>query len=1374
VESQYSSIPQTQSLQAAGEAANGNSKFESFILESALPHQLAIATESGQRGDVSNLLEALIEAAGLFDYLKRSNCSASPHCAELHRSSCSGTSHTCGPCLSGYAGVFGDSNFPCVLENFGSALQSPCNQNSDCRTGFCSGAGKCSWPRKLCPLNKFDGTECSSRGTCEYLDFQLGVLKNPLDCTVDNFFCLPKCQCDIDRGGGDCSLTLLEAEGLDSTRGDFCSALEALSSFLNDGISKLDLILDLLSLYFNSQEVASLSSTLSCGAILDRISAELSLLAGDSSRDSSAYDNQVVSLLDSIVQAEQPAAISSQISSLLSAFHKKIESNLFPGQYPYDLVSPNLRIRYRYDRRSDLPGSTLKVPQTPTEVAYSAESLALSLPWNGLDFCRSPDQHAKIVLAAWSLNPFNLSGMGVNTPLFSAEVLGTTDTLGTPIDNSPEDWYLLRLPLYESFNLSAQTASCYELNVATNDFRFCEFCEIAQYDVDWVLLNCTDASNYLCPQSAAAASVSASSLSLHHPFVNWPGRKLQESSGSYRVLQVEDIAVPQTRSSPSLTSQRSFPVFLAIATWIVFFLIIASFIHLWDRADCHEFCSERYRTLQGKCHSFHLSSAFDERGQRISSGQEEVPVTEALKPTSSVFSSSSFLSNDDWKGQFLRSLKRHHRWFRVVTFPSWQKSRFIRLMVVCVDVMLVLFATTNFYQLLFPDDNTCERHNTVTGCLEEVSFISDDTLCTWDSSSQLCEFNKPSWNIYFLALVAMLVIAFTTPVRIFFQFLLEDYCSKRPHFGGHPESLRELNENKDPSDLLASEQESGAMKTPKPYAYAYCDEMTADQEVSVLLTSTKEFFNATLEETIIPWRVTSSKQRNPRDMSTMGAMMRWMHLHPDSSPIPLGRLDRLRFGSPVRKIRWKLEYVRRKANKIVESIPPSAEHPEYQSLVLLQTFVLEQLSPSLRYAVQRDLFHMDCIEPGFVSSLPWLLSWLVVVLSLIFMSAWILLWAYTTGNDLKRIWGLTLSVVFVADIFLNEPCRIFIVHVIVVQKLRPQLRQIYRTLHSLVYSTTPKRKKSRGEIRLVQHTSAACRASRSSSLRHLEVAHLLQRIDDTDLSLCRYQRLSKVLDIGPLASLFLLAPSLMKDWPDILRQVALDLFLPTFWCTFLLANYYLYYIHFAALGGLYFLMLLLWIFFFFVAPSPAFKATLSSEDLNDKKLTNKFRLKGDEYGGTQSDTEKTHWQLMNEIGHSSEISGFQFQQELEFSPDFAMESTDGLFDNFPVLATTYTPPSRPQQLHETLHEDILRNEMFPPEQILALEDLYTAADQPESLSLSLSTDFPRETSLTLDHHWDDDSRGRSSFRSPSLARHSQALRSSSSSREKRYSGDERI
>jgi hypothetical protein len=1356
VESQYSSNSQAASFQVAASGTN-DPQFEAFILNSALPHQLSVATESGQNEDVASLLEALIEAAGLFDYLQRSNCSTSLHCVDLHRSPCSGTSHTCGPCLSGYTGVFGDSNYPCIIENSGATLLSPCSENSDCGTGYCSLEGKCSWPKKLCPVSKLDGSECSRQGTCEYFDYQLNVLVNPLDCTVDNPFCLPKCRCNSDRGGGDCSLTFKEAKGLDSTRGDFCSALDTLSTLLNDGVTKLDVLLDLLSLYFNSQEVASSTSTLSCGAILDRISAELSLLASDSSRDSSVYDHQVLTILDSMVQAKQPEVISSQISSLLSSFHEKVENSLVAGQYPYDLVSSNLRMRYYYERLSDLPGSTLYAPQTLSEVAYSAGSLTLHLPLNGLDFCGSPDQHAKIVLTAWGLNPFNLSVMGVNTPFFSTEVLATG---GAPIV-SPNDWYLLRLPLYESFNLSTETASCYELNVATNDFSFCEFCEIAQFDVDWVLFNCTDASSYLCPQSASFLT------SLGH----MSRRKLQESSSSYRVLQVEAIVIPQPRSSSSLTSQRSFPVFLAVAAWIILFLLIAFFIHLWDRADRHEFSSARYRTLQGNCFSFHLSSAFDEQGQRIPESQEEVPVAEALKPTAYVFPSTSFLSSDDWKGQFVRSLKRHHRWFRVVTFPSWQKSRFIRFTVVCVDVLLVLFATTTFYQLLFPDDNTCEKHNTSTGCLEESSFISDNTLCIWHSVSQSCEFNTPSLNLYFLALVALLVVAFTTPPRIFFQFLLEDYCSKRPQFGANSESLRELNENKDSS----SEQEIGAIRAPKPYPYAYCDEMTADQEVSVLLTSTKEFFNATLEETIIPWRVVSTKQKNPRDMSTMGAMMRWMHLHPDSTPIPLSSLDRLRFGSPVRKIRWKLEYVRKKAAQVVDS-RPSSEHPEFQSLVLLQTFILEQLSPSLRYAIQRDLFHMDCIEPGFISTFPWLLSWLVVILSLLFMSGWILLWAYTAGNDLKRIWGLTICVVIVADIVLNEPCRIFIVHGIIVQKLRPQLKQIYQVLHTLLYSG--KRKKSHGEIRLVQHTSAACRAARASPLCHLEVAHLLQRIDDTDLSLCRYKRLSKLLDIGPLAYLFLWVPSKLKDWPDIFRQVSLDLFLPAFWCTFLLANYYLYQIHLAALGGLYVLIILLWIFFFFVAPSPAFKASLSSpEDVYDKKLTNKFRLKGDEFA-TRPDTENTHWQQMNEVGHSSEISGFQFN-DLEFSPDFAMESTDGLFEQFPALTTTYTPHSRSSQqqlhAHETFDEDILSNEMFPQEQVLSLEDLYTPAEQSESLSLSLTTDLPRESSLT-EHHWDNDSRGPSfqSFRSPSLTGNSRALRTSSS-REKRFSGgDERI
>jgi hypothetical protein len=95
----------------------------------------------------------------------------------------------------------------------------------------------------------------------------------------------------------------------------------------------------------------------------------------------------------------------------------------------------------------------------------------------------------------------------------------------------------------------------------------------------------------------------------------------------------------------------------------------------------------------------------------------------------------------------------------------------------------------------------------------------------------------------------------------------------------------------------------------------------------------------------------------------------------------------------------------------------------------------------------------------------------------------------------------------VQDFILIETIQVYIVHVLALQVLRPQLKQIYNILSDIALHKLYRMNPFDAEhIRLVQHFSATCRVARMKSLLDLPVCRILRQIDDYDIALCREGR----------------------------------------------------------------------------------------------------------------------------------------------------------------------------------------------------------------------------------------------------------------------------
>jgi len=176
---------------------------------------------------------------------------------------------------------------------------------------------------------------------------------------------------------------------------------------------------------------------------------------------------------------------------------------------------------------------------------------------------------------------------------------------------------------------------------------------------------------------------------------------------------------------------------------------------------------------------------------------------------------------------------------------------------------------------------------------------------------------------------------------------------------------------------------------------------------------------------------------------------------------------------------------------------------------------------------------------------------------------WLFNWAIDNSDVTVEAWAYQMLFVLIQEIFFNKMLQIFVVHVLVVEALRPQLKRIYSALNTVILSKmtntskTDKVQSKSSHVRVVQHLSAACRASRRPECADLPSAQMLMRVDDNDAMLCQHNR---QLSLGWFTMILIAIPTALALSHETIQEGVMDVVFPTLWCCFLLANAYMFYI----------------------------------------------------------------------------------------------------------------------------------------------------------------------------------------------------------------------
>ena len=351
--------------------------------------------------------------------------------------------------------------------------------------------------------------------------------------------------------------------------------------------------------------------------------------------------------------------------------------------------------------------------------------------------------------------------------------------------------------------------------------------------------------------------------------------------------------------------------------------------------------------------------------------------------------------------RFLKVLLRDHDWIRIFTYKSRRMTRTIRFMIVCTDLLALLFMDSLFYGVLFPSNSsTCVDYSAESGgtsdqCLGQRSLWQGRDLCVWSDDEQTCDANPPPTNFEFFIIVTMLVSIFSTPFQVVMRYILTEVVSKetdlrrvteaitscfglfaaiswcvsqpRSYEGGNPSNNKDTKLNSAVDNAIRGRYSSStlsarALEPGDPYSawrnkimmlYSYSDLLTAKEEIELLLCRVRNALTRELQVAPFPWDLEANISAGEHK-ARMDAIMSYLHLYADGTPMPMTWWQYLRHGSPIRHLEWKLGLIR-KREKIVLGYVREATTTDDKDAALLKHFILEQLPPFERYAVSRKM-----------------------------------------------------------------------------------------------------------------------------------------------------------------------------------------------------------------------------------------------------------------------------------------------------------------------------------------------------------------------------------------------------------------------------------
>jgi hypothetical protein len=123
----------------------------------------------------------------------------------------------------------------------------------------------------------------------------------------------------------------------------------------------------------------------------------------------------------------------------------------------------------------------------------------------------------------------------------------------------------------------------------------------------------------------------------------------------------------------------------------------------------------------------------------------------------------------------------------------------------------------------------------------------------------------------------------------------------------------------------------------------------------------------------------------------------------------------------------------------------------------------------------------------------------------------------------------------------QNPVKVFVLYVAAVEIMRPQLKNVHRTLYDVAMRSTRTAPSDFG-FRVCQYTSPSCRAARTADAFELPASRLLRLVNDKDMQVCRQARVTNEMWI---ITLLIAIPALLAVLGDSLADQLLGTIIST-------------------------------------------------------------------------------------------------------------------------------------------------------------------------------------------------------------------------------------
>jgi hypothetical protein len=517
----------------------------------------------------------------------------------------------------------------------------------------------------------------------------------------------------------------------------------------------------------------------------------------------------------------------------------------------------------------------------------------------------------------------------------------------------------------------------------------------------------------------------------------------------------------------------------------------------------------------------------------------------------------------NWRTQMYNIFIRYHDMFRMFGDKDLGDTRTMRWLRFNTFVLSSMFICTTFYQQFYPDSNSlCNTYTTKEECLAEPSRLSSSIpLCQFYKSDSSCAPRPPPTSFVFLAVVFFIVFVLAAFTQFFLWYIFDTYASKRPRLEeiglrtddwigtGNVRKNYPGEKKADDASALAKVmmmRTKAAELTNKDVLMKessakllYEDLKTPEEEATTLALRVKQFFAHDVETHLTP----VAKSVGGEETSIIGklasndakvrAISKVLNLYNNGDPHPLSIFERLRYRNAYAKLVGKIKDRRQRAQEIVEKLQSMRDEnidEQYLETSLIQFFALEQLSALKRFAIMQHLFQFSAVAPDSVSPYTWIASWVFITSMIMFFLYWIFAWGLTNGGTTLTAWGIQFAMAIGYTVFFIQPVKVLLGVVVAVQALRPQVMTIYRTLTNVAMSVVQEENFVETDFRVVQHMSAACRASRHKIAENLCASQILRHVDDIDIERCREYRKSH---LGVFAVSILLIPAIIAFYGEL-------------------------------------------------------------------------------------------------------------------------------------------------------------------------------------------------------------------------------------------------